>query len=71
MIEKTISIICDACKCAIDHFTGYTKKRAAEVTKQEGTIFYKGMHFCGEGCRDLYLVRKSNGPLPPDVEERR
>lgn len=54
MIQKTWSIICDGCKSAINHWTGFTKKRLIEVEREDGTIFWKGKHFCCNECLNRF-----------------
>ena len=58
MIEKTWSIICDYCNCPINYWTGLTKKRIIEVEKADGTIFWKGKHFCSQQCKSNYIKAK-------------
>lgn len=54
MIQKTISIICDGCGCAIDHFSGYTKAEAIATAKASGVIFKGKKHFCDKRCVKKY-----------------
>ena len=50
MIQKTISIICDGCGCAIDHYTGYTKAEAIATARDHKVIFKGKKHFCNKKC---------------------
>ena len=55
MLEKTWSIICDGCGSNINHWTGWTKQQVIQHEREDGTIFYKGKHFCTEQCKQKYF----------------
>lgn len=54
MIQRTISIICDGCGCAIDHFVGFTKAEAIATAKDSVVVFKGKKHFCDKGCVKKY-----------------
>lgn len=50
MIQKTYSIICDACGCLIDHYPEYTRAEAIATAKADKIIFKGKKHYCDEKC---------------------
>lgn len=56
--QKTWSVICDGCSCGIDHFTGFDKYSAIQSALSNGTVFFKGKHFCSQACKSIYLKTK-------------
>ncbi len=60
MLQKTISFICDGCGCAINHYTGYTRREAiATIKDDDSSIVIKGSrHFCDEKCYKAYKTAK-------------
>jgi len=54
VIQKTISIICDGCGCAIDYFPGFTKAEAIATAKDKKVVFKGKKHFCDKRCEGKY-----------------
>lgn len=50
MIEKHISVCCDGCGCAIDHYQNCSIKRAVEMAIHDGVIVKGKKHFCDSEC---------------------